>query len=520
LILVAACLLASPVTAKTLIYCAEASPEGFDPALAGGVRDASATTLYDRLVAFKPGTTETTPGLAASWDISGDGRTYTFHLRPNVKFGATAWFTPTRDLTADDVIFSFDRQANEANPYHTYGDQPYAYYESVGMKDLVSRWEKIDERTVRLILNRPSASMLANLGMDFASILSKEYADRLLAVDKKAELGTKPVGTGPFRLVSYEADSAIRYKANEAYWDGKPKIDDLLFAITPDASVRWQKLRASECDVIAYPNPSDIPALRAEPGINVMQSEGLNTGYLAFNTLQKPFDDVRVRKALAMAIDRQAIIDTVFLGSAMPAKGPMPPTSWAFDANSPALPYDPEAARRLLDEAGVHDLRVKVWAMLVQRPYNPNGKRLAEVVQDDFAKIGVTTEIVSYEWGEFLKRARDKDRDGILEFGFTSDNGDPDNFLSVPLSCKGVPATNKANWCSPEFDALLQEAASLSDQQARTALYRKAQSIFRDELPWIPIAHSVVIVAMRNKVTGYVMDPFDHHDFARVDTAE
>jgi dipeptide transport system substrate-binding protein len=519
---VAILLMAQPpaAEAKTLVYCAEASPDTFDPAIASGVRDASATAIYNRLVEFRPGTTSVGPGLAESWEVSPDGLQYTFHLRRGVKFQATDEFTPTRDMNADDVIFTFDRQMNPANPYHTYADRPYVYFEGVGMPKLISGWRKIDDYTLVLTLPAPHAPMIANLAMDFGSVMSKEYADFLAAKGRMKDLATKPVGTGPFRLVDYKQDETIRYAANDTYWKGRPKIDDLIFSIAIDANVRWEMLRTGACQIMSYPNPADVAAIKAEPGIKVMEREGLNTGYLAFNTTQKPFDDPRVRKALVKAIDRKAIVDAIFQGAGVVAKNPLPPTSWAYADETIDYPYDPDAARQELQAAGVSGLKMKVWAMPVQRPYNPNARRMAEMIQADLAKVGVDVDIVSYEWGEYLSRSRAPDRDGAVMFGFTGDNGDPDNFLSVPLGCAGVPNTNRANWCYPPFDDLLKQAATISDLAERTKLYHEAQAVFADQVPWLTIAHSIVSIPMSAKVTGYVMDPFDHKDFSTVDIAE
>jgi dipeptide transport system substrate-binding protein len=513
-------LVSAAASAKTLDYCTEASPDTFDPALASGTRDASATAIYNRIVEFEPGTTRVRPGLAERWDVSDDGLAYVFHLRRGVSFHAIDGFTPTRHFNADDVIFSFTRQADEGNPYNAYAKRPYFYYDGMGMPDLLKSWRKIDDHTIELRLKRPNSPLLATLAMDFASIMSKEYADQLLATGDPLDLARKPVGTGPFRLTDYRQDAVIRYKANDNYWRGRPKIDDLVFAITIDAAVRLEKLRAGECDVMPYPNPADLDAIMQEPGIKVMQQEGLNTGYLAFNTRQEPFDNPRVRKAIELAIDKKAIVDAVFGATGKVAKNPIPPTAWGYRQATPEDRYDPEAARLALADSGVKDLRMKLWAMPVQRPYNPNAARMAVMIQDDLAKVGVTVEIVTYEWAEYLARSKPIDRDGAILFGFTGDNGDPDNFLSVPLSCAGVGATNRANWCNPRFDALLKQAAMLVDQKERAKLYDEAQEIFKEEAPWVTIAHSVVSIPMRANVLNYVMDPFDHHDFSAVDIAE
>lgn len=160
----------------------------------------------------------------------------------------------------------------------------------------------VDDYTVKFVLNRPEAPMIANLGMDFASIHSKEYADAMMKAGTPGKVDQEPVGTGAFQLVAYQKDAVIRYKAHPDYWEGKTAIDDLIFAITPDASVRYQKLKAGECHVMPYPNPADLAAMKKDPDINLLEKEGLNVGYLAYNTMQPPFDNPQVRKALNMAI--------------------------------------------------------------------------------------------------------------------------------------------------------------------------------------------------------------------------
>ncbi len=192
--------------------------------------------------------------------------------------------------------------------------------------------------------------------------------------------------------------------------------------------------------------------MKADADVNLLEQEGLNVGYLAFNTEKAPFDNAEVRQALNMAINKQAIIDAVFQGAGKIAKNPIPPTIWSYNDAIEDDPYDPEAAKALLAEAGVTDLSMKIWAMPVQRPYNPNARRMAELIQADWAKIGVEVEIVSYEWGEYLERSKDGERDGAVLLGWTGDNGDPDNFLAVLLGCDGVGGSNRAHWCNKPFD--------------------------------------------------------------------
>lgn len=509
---------ASAASAQTLVYCSEGSPEGFDPALytAGTTFDASSHPIYNRLVEFKVGTTEVIPGLAESWEVSDDGKTVTFKLRQGVKFHSSDSFTPTRDLNADDVIFSFDRQGNADNPYNKVSGGTWEYYGGMSMPDLIESIEKTDDHTVVFHLKRPEAPIIANMAMDFASIVSKEYADAMMAAGTPENVNQAPIGTGPFKFQAYQKDAVIRYIRNDEYWGDKAKVEALIFAITPDASVRYQKIQAGECHVMAYPNPADIAAMKASPDVVVLEQEGLNVGYLAYNTTQAPFDNAKVRKALNMAIDKKAIIDVVFQGSGQIAKNPIPPTMWSYNDAVVDDPYDPEAAKKMLEEEGVKDLNMKVWAMPVQRPYNPNARRMAELIQADFAKVGVGVEIVSYDWGEYLKASRALDRDGAVLLGWTGDNGDPDNFLAVLLGCDGRENSNRAQWCYQPFEDLIQKAKVLPTQAERQPLYEQAQVIFKEQAPWATIAHSVVFMVTRPEVEGYIVHPLGGHIFNQV----
>ncbi len=513
--------LATGASAKTLVYCSEGSPEGFNPQLytAGTTFDASSRTIYNTMVEFEHGTTNLRPGLAESWEISDDGLQYTFHLRPGVKFQTTDGFTPTRDFNADDVVFSFERMWQEDHPYHGVSGGTYEYFNSVGLPDLLESIEKVDDQTVRFTLNAPNATFVPIMAMDFASILSAEYAEQMAAAGTPEQVDLQPVGTGPFQLVAYQKDAVIRYQAHPDYWAGKAAIDDLVFAITIDPAVRWQKLQAGECHVMPYPNPADLEAIRAHPEIELLEQEGLNVGYLAFNTEKEPFTDKRVRQALNMAINKEAIIDAVFQGAGRIAKNPLPPTLWSYNEAVEDYPYDPEQAKQLLEEAGVTDLQTNIWAMPVQRPYNPNAQRMATLIQADWAEVGVQAEIVSFEWGEYLKRSLAGEHETVL-LGWTADIADPDNFLGVLLSCAAAnDGANRARWCYEPFDELITQAVRLNDQAERTELYEQAQVIFKEEAPWVTIAHSIVFMPVRNEVVGYKIDPFGGHVFYGVDLA-
>ncbi len=495
--------------AKTLVYCSEGSPEGMTPAFysAGTTFNAYSRQVYDRLVSLKPGTVTPAPGLAESWDITPDGLTYTFHLRHGVKFHTTPWFTPTRDFDADDVLFSFDRQWKHDDPWHDVSHGTYQYFDSMGLGTLLKSISKPDEYTVVFVLNRPEAPFLSELAMDFASIQSAEFAAKMKEAGTPEKFDQEPEGTGPFIFVNYQRDAIIRFKANPDYWGGKPKIDTLVFTITPDPSVRFAKLRTNECQIMSLPNPADLPAMKADPDLKVMTAPAMNIGYWAFNTTKKPYDDKRVRQALAMAIDKQAILKAVYFGSAVDATTLIPANLWSFNDTITDYPHDPEKAKQLLAEAGYpNGFQLDLWAMPVSRPYNPNARRMAELMQADLARIGVQARIVTYEWGEYLKRVQNGEQQTAL-LGWGADIGDPDNFFYQLLSCDAAKAGSPTRWCNKDFDALVTQAKHITDEVKRTELYMQAQVIMKEEEPLLPIAHSVTDLPMRKNVDGFVISP-------------
>jgi len=386
--------------AKTLVYCTEGSPENFNPMInTTGTTFNANLPIYNRLLEFRPGSTEVQPGLAEKWDVSADGQTFTFHLRHGVKWQSNKTFKPTRDFDADDVIFSFERQWKDSNPYHKVSGGNYSYFGDMSFDKLLVSIDKLDPYTVRFVLNAPQAPFLADLAMDFATIQSKEYADALLKAGKPELIDQEPIGTGPFELVAYSKDSTIRYRAFAQYWGPKPKLDSLVFAISTDPAVRLAKLRANECQVAVYPNPADLPSIRADKNLELLSQPGLNIGYLAFNNTKAPFTNKLVRQAINMAIDRKAILTAIYQGAGEQAKNLIPPTMWSYNKSVQDWPYDPAKAKALLAQAGFpNGFETTLWAMPVQRPYNPDARRMAEMMQSDLAKVGITAKIVSYEW--------------------------------------------------------------------------------------------------------------------------
>ena len=509
----------SPVLlANNLVFCSEGSPAGFDTAQYTSATDNDAAEpIYNRLVEFERGGTAVHPALATRWEVSDDGLRYSFHLREGVKFHSNKAFKPGRDFNADDVLFTFNRMLDKDHPFRRAYPTEFPYFISMGLDKNIARVEKTSPLTVVFTLNTVDAAFIQNLAMSFASILSAEYADTLLATGRASDINQQPIGTGAFVFQRYQKDSQIRYKGNKDYWAPEQvKLDNLVFSINVDPSVRIQKLRRNECQVTLHPRPADLPALKADSKLQVLQQPGFNLGYIAYNTQHPPFNRLEVRQAMDMAVNKKAIIQAVYQDSGQLAVNAMPPTQWSYDESLKDAPYDPEKARQLLQQAGVKpSTEVTLWAMPVQRPYNPNAKLMAEMLQADWNKLGFKVRIVSYEWGEYLKRMKSGEHD-IALIGWTGDNGDPDNWLGTLYSCDAIGSNNYSLWCDPQYDSLVKQAKQVTDQAQRSALYQQAQQRLKQQVPITPVAHSTVNQPLSVKVSGFKVSPFGRNDFSGV----
>jgi len=500
---------------KPLIYCSEGSPTGFDPSQSTSGIDFTANTLtvYNRLVEFEHGGTKVVPALATSWESSADGRSYTFHLRNGVKFQTTDYWKPTRNLNADDVVFSFERMLSPNSSFQKAYPVSFPYLSDLGMDRLIKTVTKVDDHTVRFDLNGTSAPFIQNMAMGFASILSKEYADHLLQEGRAADINQFPIGTGPFSFKSYTKDSTVRFDANNNYWDPNAvQVKRLIFSITPDAAVRAEKLKRNECQVIAAPRPSDLATLQSDPAITMPSEPGYNLAYLAFNVTKKPFDNPDVRRALALALDRAAITKSVYQGAAQVADSAMPPTQWSYK-KSVSFKQDIDVAKSLLAKAGYpNGFDATLYVTSVQRTYNPNPLLMAEMIQSDWSKVNVRVKIESFELGELLKRLRSGQHDVALA-GWIGDNGDPDNWLGNLLSCAAVNGSNYTKWCNQDFDALIQRGRTTLSINDRIKDYQSAQDIFGSQLPFIPISTFNFYQPKRKDVIGMKLEPLGYYRF-------
>ena len=492
--------------ASALTICTEASPDGFDVVQYNSLTttNASADVLMNRLVDFDAANGKLVPSLADSWSVSDDGLAYEFKLHPGVKFHRTDYFKPTRELSATDVRFSFERMLDPANPWHKIAQSGFPHAQSLQLPNLIKRIEAIDPLTVRFTLDHPDSTFLAALSMGFASIYSAEYADKLMAAGTPEKLNSQPIGTGPFVFGRFQKDASIRYSANPDYFGGKPEVDSLIFAITPDANVRLQKLRRNECQIALSPKPLDVAAASQEPTLKVEKTAAFMTAFIAINSQHPPMDKPEVREAINLAVDKTSYLKAVFDETAEAANGPYPPNTWSY-------------AKALLAKAGFKDgFQTTIWTRPSGSLLNPNPSLGAQLLQADLAEVGIQAQIRVIEWGELIRRAKAGEHD-LLFMGWAGDNGDPDNFLTPQFSCAAVKSgTNFARYCDAGLDKLISAGKSTREQGVRSKLYEQAQAQIQQQALWVPLAHPTAFALLRKNVHGYEVSPFGRQDFSKV----
>ncbi len=484
---------------RTLVFGRGGDSVGLDAALeTDGESFKVCDNIYETLVNFKPENTEVVPGLAESWTVSEDLLTWTFRLRRNVAFHDGTPFT------ADAVVFSLGRQFMADHPFHKV-EGAYQYWNSMSMSDIVKDVRKVDDDRVEIELKRPNAPFLSNLAMNFCAIVSPA------AVRKWGnDYPRHPVGTGPFRFVEWIKDDRVVLERNPEYWGPPPKVDRLIFRSIPENSVRLIALRQGSIDGMDNLVPDFIPNIESDPKLQLLSQPGMNVGYLAMNMDRPPFHLLKVRRAVNHAINKQALVDNLYQGLALPAVNPIPPTLWSYHEGIEGYAYDPERARQLLAEAGyANGFMTTLWAMPVPRPYMPQPLKIAQAIQADLRAVGIQIkDIKSFEWGTYLDKVQRGQHDMAL-LGWTGDNGDPDNFLYVLLDKSATvhPASNIAFYRSEELHEILVEAQREVDIPRRTALYRRAQEVVHRDAPWAPLVHAAQTAAFKRSVKGFQLHP-------------
>ena len=505
--------------AAPLSVCTEASPEGFDVVQYNSLTttNASADVLMNRLVEFDAGQGKVVPSLAQAWTVSDDGLTYDFTLRDGVKFHSTDYFKPTRTLSADDVLFSFQRMLYPAHAWHKTAPGGYPHAQSLQLGSLIKTIEAPDPQHVRFVLSHPDATFLATLSMGFASIYSAEYADKLLKAGTPEKLNSQPIGTGPFVFQRFQKDAVVRYRANPDYFDGKPAVDPLIFAIATDANVRLQKLKRNECQVALSPKPLDITEATKDGSLKVASTPAFMTAFVALNSEHPPLDKPEVRQAINLAFDKSAYVKAVFDDTATAANGPYPPNTWSYAKDLPGYNLNLKKAKALLTKAGLGEgFSTTIWTRPSGSLLNPNPSLGAQMLQADLAKVGIKAEIRTIEWGELIRRAKAGEHD-LLFMGWAGDNGDPDNFLTPQFSCAAVKSgTNFARFCDSRLDQLINAGRTTNDQSVRSRLYQQAQTLIQQQALWLPLAHPTAATLLSKRVEGYQVNPFGRVDFSKV----
>ncbi|MDF3007054.1 MAG: peptide transporter substrate-binding protein SapA [Enterobacter kobei] len=500
------------------VYCVNGQVNTFNPqkASSGLIVDTLAAQLYDRLLDVDPYTYRLVPELAESWEVLDNGATYRFRLRNDVAFQTTAWFTPTRKLNADDVTFTFQRIFDRKHPWHNINGSSFPYFDSLQFADSVESVRKIDNRTVEFRLRQPDASFLWHLATHYASVMSAEYAATLAKTDHQELIDRQPVGTGPFQLSDYRAGQYIRLQRHEKFWRGTPLMPQVVVDLGSGGTGRLSKLLTGECDVLAWPAASQLTSLRDDPRLRLNLRPGMNIAYLAFNTDKPPLNNPQVRHALALAINNQRLMQSIYYGTAETAASILPRASWAYDNEAKITEYNPDEARARLKALGLENLSLELWVPTSSQAWNPSPLKTAELIQADMAQIGVTVKIVPVE-GRFQEaRLMDMNHDLTLS-GWSTDSNDPDSFFRPLLSCAAIESqTNFAHWCNREFDSVLQKALLSQQLASRIDAYDEAQSILARELPVLPLASSLRLQAYRYDMKGLVLSPFGNASFAGV----
>ena len=467
----------------TLTFARGADSQKLDPAdVDDGESMKVLVNISQGLVRFKHGTTVPEPCLATSWTISPDGLTYTFKLRQGVRFHDG---TP---LDAQAAAFSFLRQMDKSNPAHL-RDAVFAYWSA--MFNMITAVEVVDPMTLRLRLREPNAPLLESLCIPAAHLISPKFIDQ-----------QHPVGTGPFRFVDWTPTESIVLEANPDYWEGKPKIQRLVFKVVPDSATRLIQLQTGQIQAMDGIDPNDLPIIKSDQSLQLLTAPGLNVCYLSFNCQKPPLDNKILRRAIAAAINKKDIIDNVYRGAATVARNPLPPFVAGHNDAIPEQLYVTSQPWPALKRP----LRLEV--MTNPRPYLPNPLRAAEMIKSDLAKIQIPVEIVPNEWGAHLSRTSHGDHEMAL-MGWVGDNGDADNFLYVLLDKDTATlgsALNICFWMNDPYHDLMIAARRELDPEKRAALYHKSQEIIFEEAPMVPLAHAASLMACRANTDGILFE--------------
>ncbi len=500
--------------AQTLVYGQSDLPKTLDSADAqDGNSLRVAKQVVETLVAFKPGTVIPIPGLAVRWEANDDSTVWTFYLRKGVKFHDGTPFN------AEAVKFNYDRWNDKQNPYR--GNKQFVPFTWVfggfkGEGSVIDKVEVVDDYTVRFYLNKPVGFFPQMVAASYFGIDSptavKADPDRYGTPD----VGI--VGTGPFVFKSWTIGDKVILERNENYWGEKAKVKTLVFRGIPEPTSRLAELRAGSIDIANNLSPEDYQTIKNDPNLVAVVQKGLNIGYLAFHQQNKPLDNLKVRQAIAMAVDWQAIVDAFYGGLGERATEFVPPAMWGRAGDIKPFTYDPEKAKQLLAEAGYpNGFETEIWYMPVSRPYFPAPQPIAETIATYLADVGIKAKLKTEDWGTYLSDY-DQGKFPMYMLGWSPDYPDPDNYLYTffgPTSIK----TNlgcETDVCK-EIGDLILKARVTADLDQRKALYAKAQRLVHDNVLSIPVAHNNPLHATRKNVKNYIPSPLGSEELYMVE---
>lgn len=488
----------SSATPDILLYGQAEDPATLDP-INTDVAEAVhvMTNVYDTLVTYDDRTTDVVPALAESWTTSEDGKTWTFKLRPNVKFHNGD------DFDSAAVKLTFERLLADEHPLVFDPARPYkpAY-------EMIDRIETPDPLTVVFHLKQPSAIFLANLCMFPASIVSPRGLE-----ENKAQFAERPVGTGPFKVVKWQRDQQLLLEAFPEHWRGAPKVARLVFVPIKEGATRAQRLERGEIHVAESLPPTELDRLAKSPNVAVDEQVGMNVAYLTLQTEKPPLNHRKVREAIAMAIDKKKLIEVGYAGHAQPAVSMVPPSMWGHNDQLKDHEYDPEKARDLLAEAADEHgftlpLRLNLSIMNQARPYLPQPLPTAGFLRDSLREIGIELNIVGRDVNQHFEHL-ERGEHQIALAGWNSDNSDPDNFLYTLLDPDNIAerGNNLSRWRNDRFHELMLAGRQETDLEKRLPIYLEAQQIVVDEVPVIPLVHTNLRTAMSSNLKGYELHP-------------
>jgi peptide/nickel transport system substrate-binding protein len=330
------------------------------------------------------------------------------------------------------------------------------------------------------------------------------------------DMDLKPVGTGAFVFKAWEKDQKIVLEANKDHFRGRPHLDRVIMVVVRENAGRFEQLKAGKLHVIDGLTPATAKDVAAQKDLVLARQTGMNLGYLAFNCEKKPFDDPRVRRAVALAVDRKRIVELNYTGLGEAARNPMPPFVPGWDESAPDPKPDLEAAKKLLAEAGVTTpLEVELWHMPNPRPYMPEPLQTALVIQDDLKKIGIECKLVREEWKQHLAKTK-KGAHQLCTLGWIGDTSDADNFLYILLAKDNIDATNVSRYADAEVNEKLRAAQTESDRTKRLAIYKEVQKKLREDMPLVPLVHADQLAATRANVKGFKLHPTGRREWKNV----